>query len=189
MKNPEPINYPTKEYQAALYKVYKAVFEQKILDENRIRLMTPLFAYQRWSWRVVGISEGAIKLIRASKYSYPKGLNRDHFIQDRTNTFRQMFPQNNVILEQNHWWNLFWKNDATIILSKLEHKNKNKQKIRCYPLNWKKGYFACKKLIGFDYRKSIEGELLKSKITSGEYLSEDSKTLSINDLRDWQGIE
>jgi len=188
MKKPEPVDYPSLEYQTALYKIYQAVFEQEVLEENRIRLMTPLFAYRRWSWRVVGISEGAINLIKDCGYSSPKGLNRDHFLQDRTNTFRRMFPENGVILEQNHWWDLFWKNDATILMSKSEHGQKNHQTVRCYPLNWRDGYFACKTLVGFDCRKSIEGELLKSRIDSGDYLSSDSKTWSVDDFKGWQGI-
>ena len=69
------------------------------------------------------------------------------------------------------WWNYFWENDQTVLVTKNEHYKLPADQINLVPLDWQLGYFACKKMVGFDFRKSIEGAFigkLAKKSQSGE---------------------
>ena len=162
MKAPTPIEMPSKEYREALYQIYLAIFEHRnILNNNRVSSMTSLFGRQRWSWRVTAISTGAIEVIESRDFKNAKGLQRDHFIQNRKTTFDLMLPATGEPFSIEVWWSLFWNNDATVLVTKEEHHKLPADEVKLHKLNWRDGYFACKKLVGFDYRKTIEGAFLK----------------------------
>ena len=76
------------------------------------------------------------------------------------NTYKKMLESDKPY-EFEHWWNLFWDNDQTIIMTKDEH-DKARDKVECHIMNWENGYFSCNSLVGFKYRKSVEGAYLKS---------------------------
>ena len=46
------------------------------------------------------------------------------------------------------------------MMTKNEH-NQDRDNVECFRLNWEDGYFPCASLIGFRYRKTIEGAYLK----------------------------
>lgn len=182
MKLPNPVTVPYEEYKQALYEIYKAIFEQRnLLNHNRVPLMTNLFGRQRWSWRVTAISIGALQTIRDNDFKHAKGLQRDHFIQNRDTTFKIMLPEDGSIFSMEDWWSYFWKNDATILVTKVEHFKRAEEEIKLVKLNWQDGYFACKKLVGFDYRKTIEGELLRNIIENLSFSA--LSPLSISQLK------
>ena len=91
--------------------------------------MTSILGRQEWTWRVVGITEGAIKTIIGdnykSKITKPK-LQRDHYYQDRNETYKQIFEKFHSFED---WWNKVWDNDRTILMTKSEHSLKKKVKI------------------------------------------------------------
>lgn len=182
MKRPIPVTPPSEDYKRAAYEIYKAIFEQrKILGHNRVPLMTNLFGRQRWSWRVAAISTGAIQAIKENDFRHAKTLQRDHFIQKRDTTFKAMLPENGAMFRQDELWGYFWENDATIILTEEEHHKTPEEDIDLIPLDWQDGYFACKKLVGFDFRKTIEGALLRDIL---EQLSSGTlKPISIPELK------
>ena len=159
MKKLEKIFEPDDKIKNEIYKLYEVIFDSK-LEEQRIKLMTYIFAWHPWSWRVVGISKGAFNKFKETKfYPKPTKIVRDHFLQDRNTTYEEMLKRSKP-LELNKWWNLFWENDQTIIMTKEEH-DKKRDKVVCHELNWEDGYFSCKPLIGFKYRKGIEGLFLE----------------------------
>lgn len=169
MKKPIPNALPTLEYRQAIYQIYLTIFEQRnVLDHNRVPLLTNLFGRQRWSWRVVGISAGAVNHLEKIEFKTAKGLQRDHFIQRRNETFLDMLPEHGAPLKFEDWWQYFWHNDRTVIMTKAEHNSSDKEQIRCYPVNWEDGYFACNKLVGFKYRKTIEGAWVKEMVLSSD---------------------
>ena len=163
-KIPDKISEPDDKTKTKIYKLYKAIFESDLEKEHRIKLMTYIFAWNKWSWRVVGISEGAIDIIDKIKenmpYKKPKGLQRDHFLQGRKDTCKKMLEPPEL-LELNNWWDLFWKNDQTIIMTKEEH-NRGKDEVNYHKLNWQDGYFSCESLIGFKCRKNFEVAYLEN---------------------------
>lgn len=172
MKRPIPVTRPSEEYKRAAYEIYKAIFEQRnVLGHNRVPLMTNLFGRQRWSWRVTAISTGALQTIKDNEFRHAQALQRDHFIQKRDTTFKSMLPDDGAMFTQDELWSYFWKNDATILMTKEEHYKTPDEDIELIKLDWKDGYFACKKLVGFDFRKTIEGALLRDvldRMSSGE---------------------
>ena len=153
------ISEPDEETKGEIYKLYQAIFESD-LGDKKTKLLTYIFAWYPWSWRVVGISKGAYeKLKELNFYPKPKRLVRDHFLQDRKITYDQMISAVEI-LDKNSWWKLFWQNDQTVLMTKDEH-DRDRSKVLCHQLNWKKGYFSCNPLIGFKYRKSYEARYLE----------------------------
>ena len=158
-KLPDKLSEPNKDIRKEIYKLYQAIFYSGLSDK-RDKLMTYIFAWYPWSWRVVGISRGAVKRIEENDYyPLPKRLVRDHFLQDRSDTYKEMLTPQKP-LEFNKWWDLFWKNDQTIIMTKEEH-DKERHQVECHRLSWECGYFACNPLVGFRYRKTIEAAYLQ----------------------------
>ena len=181
----DPILCPSKEYVDVLYHIYKSIHDNKPpLEGNKIlKLTSALLSSERWAWRVVAISVGAAEAIKDNDYKDPPGLlAREHFIQRRSDAIKAMFPENGQPLERNYWWQLFWKNDPTILMLRKENKKELKDKIECYKLKWKEGNFADAGYVGYKFKKSIEGENIK------EILSKNNKTYSLAELRkkDWR---
>ena len=154
------VSEPNEETKKEIYKLYKAIYESN-LEDKKTKLLTYIFAWYPWSWRVVGISKGAYQRIKeVDFYPKPNKIVRDHFLQDRKVTYDQMI-KNKKLLDFKNWWELFWKNDQTILMTKEEH-DRDRGNVLCHKLDWKEGYFSCNPLIGFKYRKSYEAEYLKN---------------------------
>ena len=179
IRNPDPIIEPTREIKEEIYKLYTSVFNSELKDK-RIKLMTYIFAWYPWSWRVVGISKGAVDRISLEGYyPLPKKLQRDHFLQSRNDTYK-------IMLEGAHkmpfteWWTLFWENDPTIIMTKDEH-DTGRGSIKCHKLDWTDGYFAGNSLIGFKFRKKTEAAYI-------QYLNEENQFqwVSVEDIKNYQ---
>jgi hypothetical protein len=159
MKPPAQISEPDDKVRHEIYKLYVAIFNSQ-LGDKRTKLATYIFAWYPWSWRVVGISKGAVsKIEKDAFYPLPKKLVRDHFLKERNETYTEMLEGNRP-MGKDEWWNLFWDNDTTIIMTKEEHDTR-RELVKCHKLNWRVGYFACSPLVGFKYRKNIEGAYLK----------------------------
>ena len=122
--------------------------------------MTYIFAWHPWSWRIVGMSRGAYEQLKSNEFTSCKGIVRDHFLQDRNDTYTFMLDRQ-VPLDFDEWWSHFWKNDQTIMMTRTEH-NQDRDNVECFRLNWEDGYFPCASLIGFKYRKTVEGAHLKT---------------------------
>ncbi|MCY3973750.1 MAG: hypothetical protein OXF52_06095 [Candidatus Dadabacteria bacterium] len=183
------ISEPSDEHVNARYNVYCAIFREKVLGKNEIqvKLMTHLFAWCEWSWRVVGISEAALRHIKNRDYSSEskKGLIRHHFIQERTTTYRSMFrtTSRKKPMGKNEWWKTFWENDATVIVTKEEHDESKGEKSYYLPLNWRCGHFAGNSLIGFKMRKTVEGKVLKRQIEEDRILENRKNFKTLDELK------
>ena len=58
--NPEEafwVSEPNEETKKEIYKLYKAIYKSN-LEDKKTKLLTYIFAWYPWSWRVVGISKG-----------------------------------------------------------------------------------------------------------------------------------
>ena len=66
---------PNESLKKELYKIYTEIFKSTILSENKkIKVLNTLFAYEPWSWRVVGISKRAIRTFVRNKLPSPDKL-------------------------------------------------------------------------------------------------------------------
>ena len=136
-----PVIEPDEDTKREIYKLYQAIYMSNLADK-KTKLLTYIFAWYPWSWRVVGISSGAFQSIKENNfYPLPKKLVRDHFLQDRKVTYDEMINAIQL-LDFSSWWELFWKNDQTIIMTKDEH-DKERINVLCHELDWRDGYFSC----------------------------------------------
>ena len=135
------------------------IFQSSFSERKKINLMTSIFGWEKWSWRVVGITQCAIDLIHKHKghRNVVKLLRRDHFFKERTETYREMV---NKLYPEKEWWNEFWDNDRTILVSKEEHDKKNSKKFKYKEINWELGYFPCASVVGFRYAERSEGNFI-----------------------------
>ena len=154
--NKEPSELRKKE----IYKLYEHIFKSSFDDRKKEVLLTTAFGNEKWSWRVVGISYSALVEFEENKYKYKtRTFNRDHFYQRRIDTFRKMLKN---LMPYEQWWEWFWKNDETIIVTIKQH-NENwltAENLDIIPVEWRLGYFTCNPIAGFSFTKSREGSYL-----------------------------
>ena len=159
-----PNSQPTEEYKKKLFGLYSAILKSDVDEKKKKNLLTYLFAWEDWSWRIDGISFGSLKCLKEKDfYPKPKGLVRHHYKQDRAKTYQIMLDKT---LDFESWWKTFWNNDCTWLITTEEHKNINSMtssdiKKNIINIDWTEGYFKGGGLVGFKYRKSIEAQYVK----------------------------
>ena len=154
------LSHPNENIKKELYELYKAVFKSTLSQSHKEKILGTIFAYEPWSWRVVGISKKALKEFVDNSFNYKSGIfQRDHCFQARITTFRKMLKN---LMTYEEWWTWFWKNDKTVLVTKTEHHKKSYNfKEDIIPIDWKEGFFQCAKTIGFEYKKKNEGKFLE----------------------------
>lgn len=151
-----PIEEPDENYRKELYKIYNSIVESKLEIKKKRNLLTYLFAWENWSWRVVGISVKALEEIQKNKFASNKGVRRGH-IKDRAKTYDLLTSK---AFEYEEWWKTFWDNDKTELVTKEENNNPT-IKSEIIKVDISKGYFVSDGLVGFKFRKTAEGEYCK----------------------------
>ena len=159
-KKVEPPNDKIKE---ELHNIYKAILESSVSSNKKEKMLNSVFGFEPWSWRVVGISKIAINEFKNNNFNYKSGtFQRDHYFQARYVTLRKMLEK---LMPLDDWWNWYWENDKTILVTKTEHNKKsynfNKDIIE---IDWSLGYFESGSTLGFNYTKKREVLFLKSLI-------------------------
>ena len=166
-KDMEHLVEPSQEKKEAIHAIYKEIFKRKEplnsdYQKKAQSLMTYLFAWENWSWRVEGISKKAFEQITGQKSgSLSKGLVRHHFLEGgRSKTYSDLLSGNEP-LSLEEFFQYFWERDRTVILTRNEHDTeKNINGLKVMRLDWKEGYFQNSGLIGFKVRKNTEREYL-----------------------------
>ena len=132
--------YPSDEMKANMYEFYCLTYESKFSLGKKRHLMTAALGYEKWGWRVVGITKQAVLEISNNKYKLPKGLQRDHFKKSRKETYDEIFQSKKLSLVE--WWEKVWENDETILMTKTEHQNHKKLKLDdVIKVDYKLGFF------------------------------------------------
>ena len=152
-----PIKEPDENYRKELYKIYNSIVESKLEIKKKRNLLTYLFAWENWSWRVVGISVKALEEIQKNKFASNKGIRRGH-INDRAKTYDLLTSK---AFEYEEWWKTFWDNDKTKLVTKEENNNPE-IKSEIIKVDISKGYFVSDGLVGFKFRKTAEGEYCRT---------------------------
>ncbi len=100
---------------------YKLVCNMKAPFKIKVKMLTFLFSAQLNPWRVVGITEAALKVFK--NYNFKKesymGINRAH-INGRNETYREMM--NKTFKDCSEWWEFYYENDKTILAMSTENK-------------------------------------------------------------------
>jgi hypothetical protein len=151
---------PTIEVQQTIYEFYKLIYGSDFALTKKRSLMTSVMAYEKWSWRVVGITEDAVRIIAANGFRRPsKQLARDH-TKPRAETYSKIFNGN--VMEFDEWWEWVWEHDKTILMTNNEHHSRIVSKI--YDIDWKMGFFQSAGLVGWYQTKEREGAFIKQLI-------------------------
>jgi len=151
------IDAPSEEQRKEMYSFYVAIYESSFALSKKRSVMTAVLDFQRWSWRVVGISEEAIKLIALEDYKKPVGkLARDHSIP-RSVTYSSIFQDS--LLEFDAWWALVWENDQTVLVTHEQHRMGDRGRI--FDIDWQLGYFESGGLAGWKHTKRREGRFIE----------------------------
>ena len=144
--------------KAKIYAVYVAIFNLPFKLRKKTTLLTALMGGADWSWRVTGITVGALEAVAAHNYKYVKGtICRAHVVA-RIDTAKAMFdiPYH---LPESDFFDLFWKNDETIIATKNENKTGGVLPTPI-PIDYTRGLFRDNGLVGFRHTKK-EADFLR----------------------------
>lgn len=148
---------PTIDEKKKLYELYELIFYNKHFHLTKKRsLITIALGCETWSWRVVGITENAIKAIARNNFNKPtRTLSRDH-AKRRVDTYNAIFERKMAFDE---WWKWVWDNDKTTLMTNDEHNSGNVSKI--YSIDPNCNYFVDTALVGWCQTKAREGMLIK----------------------------
>ena len=105
--------------KSKIYADYQALIKMNATTKCKIRILEMLVAQGTNRWRVVGITEAALRKFAEQNFKYETrcGIQRAH-IERRHSTYK-------TLLESNHDEKLFWntiiENDKTILAIKGEY--------------------------------------------------------------------
>lgn len=122
--------------------------------------MTAILDYETWSWRVVGITEEAIKAIARNNFNRPiRMLARDHTLS-RRETYNRVFSEK---MPFDEWWNWIWENDKTILMTNEEHRLIHiQQPSKVYEIDPNLSYFVNGEVAGWYQSIAREGEFIRN---------------------------
>ena len=164
---------PTAIKRQWMYKFYELAYESDFELAKKRSLMTAAMGYEKWGWRVVGITKKAIIEIAINDFNLPKGLQRDHQKQPRSVTFNKIFSEKKYNIDD--WWSFVWENDETILMTKDEHlKHKKKDEIDYYCVDYTKGFFRNKAVVGMHFSKKIDGKFVKELFVKNNLIIKES---------------
>src|SRR5262249_45495356 len=103
-----------------MYLVYRAIYELSDLQRKN-KLLTALGGGFEFSWRVIGITIGALEVLEPDGYRYIKGEVCRAHLRDRIDTARAVFEIPEP-LEEDEFFKVLWENDQTVIATKSENK-------------------------------------------------------------------
>jgi hypothetical protein len=145
--------------KSKIHAVYVAVYNLPFKTQQKSTLLTTLMGGADWSWRVTGITVGALEALAANDYRYVKGkVCRAHLVA-RIDTARAVFeiPQP---LPEDQFFTRIWKNDKTVIATKSENKTGGTLP-KALPIDSNLGMFTCNPLVGFKCGKK-EADFLRN---------------------------
>ena len=144
--------------KSKIHAVYVAIYNLPYSTQRKTIMLTALMGGTDWSWRVTGITVGALEVLALNSYRYVKGkICRAHLVA-RIDTARAVFeiPQP---LPENQFFTRIWENDKTVIATKSENKTGGTLP-RAVPINCNLGMFICNRLVGFKHGKK-EADFLR----------------------------
>ena len=160
-KNPKYFNIPSAIEKNTIYDLYKLIHKSHFFLAKKRSLMCSALDFETWSWRVVLISEEAVKEIARNNFNKPVGkLERDHTVT-RAKMYGKMF-EDEVPMPIDEWWNWFWENDKTTLMTTEQHRNRNARDCgKTYAVDPALGYFVNGKVAGWNQTQAREGAFIR----------------------------
>jgi hypothetical protein len=124
---------------------------------KRYRMLGELFAVNPNAWRVIGITEAAVKVFAEHGFKRVSrmGINRSHLV-DRIQTYTTMLE--GPLMDCDEWWNFYVDTDKTILATSTENMGKGEWS-KVYDIDTSLGLFQSQ---GFAWRhKDPEINFLK----------------------------
>lgn len=147
---------PTENEKRFIYGLYELIYDSHFTLPKKRSLMTAALGYETWSWRVIGITEDAIRAIAQCGFKKPPGkLARDHR-RSRAETYKATFERK---MDFEEWWGWIWENDETILMTNEEHRSQILSKV--YALDPRDNYFVDGEVAGWYQTRAWEGALIK----------------------------
>ena len=148
---------PSQDEKFIIYRLYELIYRSNFSLVKKSAMMTAALDNEKWSRRVVGISEDAIKAIAGNGFKKPNGkLTRAHSISP-SETYFQLFY--GALLPFQPWWDWVWERDKTTMMTLQEYHSQRISKV--YLLDPMLSYFVATESSGWHHSKSREGELIK----------------------------
>jgi len=126
-------------YQENMYSSFQAICNMDIDTKKKIGMMTILFSIEPNNWRVMGISENALKRFNEHKFKRVSGMgiNRSHLKRrfDSYNDLMEKEAKGDFKNDFSKWWEHYFKNDITYLTTSSENmssKHSNIIKIKNY---------------------------------------------------------
>ena len=157
---------PSEKIKKEIYEFYIKIFDSSFDVQKKRNLLTSIAGWEPWSWRVVGITIKAVgNIIRFNGHAKVRSnLVRDHFFQSRSETALNMLEKK---LDFETYWEEFWENDRTILMTKEEHNYVDSWKTssedplnRILEIDWRLGHFQSNKVAGYHFSKQKEGNFI-----------------------------
>ena len=109
------------EVKEVMYEGYVALYNLRVSTRTKHRMFSELTAENPDNWRVVGITEAALKEFAKNDFNRPTTVCRAHTVE-RIQTSRDMFD--GPLLDIDAWWELYTSRDQTVIATKSENMRK-----------------------------------------------------------------
>ena len=105
------IQEPSENIRKQIYQFYCKIYDSSFDIQKKKNLLTSIAGWEKWSWRVVGITANAVgRIIDEDGHARVKSeLVRDHFFQGRSKTYENMLKKK---LDYENYWKEFWENDS-----------------------------------------------------------------------------
>ena len=105
------------------YHDYLLIRKMRAPTSKRYRMLGELFAVNPDAWRVVGITENALRVFAEHGFKRVSrmGINRSHMV-DRIKTYTTMLE--GPLMECDEWWNFYVDTDKTILATSTENMGK-----------------------------------------------------------------
>ena len=143
--------YPSQATKKCIYSFYILIYESNFSLAKKRSVMTAALGYEKWGWRVVGITKEAVFKIAENNFKLPKGLQRDHRLRSRKKTYDEIFKGEKLSFEK--WWENVWKYDQTILMTAEEHSQKRQlTENDLIKIDYSLGHFRSA-VVGMDFSK------------------------------------
>ena len=112
-----------KKIKQDMYKAFLQVQKMEVPYSVKNKMLGAIFGMMPNPWRVVGITEKAIKRFEDYDFKYKAGMgiNRSHiFPRHKRNRF--LLENKNWTIDK--WWNYFYSRDKCILATSTENMNK-----------------------------------------------------------------
>ena len=147
------------------YHDFLLIRQMRAPTTKRYRMLGELFAVNPNAWRVVGVTENALRVFAEHDFKRVSrmGVNRSHLV-DRIDTYTTMLE--GPLMECEDWWNFYVDTDKTVLATSTENMGKGEWS-KIYDIDTTLGLFPSQ---GFAWRHK-ESEINFLKETNNALLS------------------